>query len=472
MHFAIIGGGITGLSAAWEAQQRAVTYTLFEATNRWGGKVISSEMRLDGARFLVDGGPDTIVTRKPEAWELTQELGVGDQVDDPGSETRGIYVLENGSVRPIPLSPFQFIGSRLMSTRGKLRMIAEPFQPARRDDADESLADFVRRRLGAEALDKFIGPVLGGIYNTDPDMQSIMVSSPVMREMEKESGSLVLGAIQRGHQAHKRAAKGPRKPRFITYKNGLQGIVDHLVKQLTGDLRLNSRIRFIQRHGDGYRLWTSNGEMVYADAIVFATLANVTAALVNDISVEAGRLLGTIRHNHIGTVSLVYKETDLPKLDIQGLMIPRREKRAIDAITFTSKKMPHRSSPGYALMRVFVGGGKPEVVEYEEEQLIKVVRDELSSLLGITAEPRAFQIFRWPNGFPQAEVGHLELIDEIERYLPTNIALAGSSYRGIAVPDCIRQGRNAVQKILKHQGQHRHEGKSEESLLVMHTDQT
>jgi len=447
MQLVIIGGGITGLSAAWEAQQRGISYTLLEASDRWGGKIVSSEIRMDASRFLIDGGPDTIVTRKPEAWDLTNELGILEQVDDPGSETRGIYVLDNASPQPIPLSPFKFIRSPLMTTRGKLRMMSEPFQPARKDDADESLGDFVRRRLGEEALDKFIGPVLGGIYNTDPNIQSIMVSSPVMREMEKESGSLVLAAFQRAFRSRKNGNSPMKKPRFITYKSGVQGIVDNLVNHLIGDIRLNSRVRFILREGTGYKVCTANGEVIFADAVILATLANVASWLVKDISTEASDLLGRIHHNHIGTVSLAYKESDLPKLNITGLMIPRREKRAIDAVTFTSKKMPHRSSPGYAVLRVFIGGGKPEVVEYDEEKLMAIVQRELSELLGITAEPVMHKVFRWQNGFPQTEVGHLDLIDEIEKHLPTNIALAGSSYRGIAVPDCIRQGRNAVQKL-------------------------
>jgi len=448
MHIVIIGGGITGLSAAWEAQQRGIAYTLLEASERWGGKIISSEIQTKDGRFLVEGGPDTIVTRKTEAWDLTQELGILDQVDDPGSETRGIYVLDNGSIRPIPLSPFKFISSKLMTTRGKLRMLMEPFQPARKDDADESLGDFVRRRLGEEALNKFIGPVLGGIYNTDPNIQSIMVSSPVMREMEKEAGSLVRAAVQRGIRAGKKTPNGIRKPRFITYQQGLEGLPKNIVGQLTGDLRLNSQVRYILRTQDRYQIYTSTAEIFEADAIIFATLASVTSELLEGISAEASLRLAKIRHNHIGTVSLVYSEADIPNLNINGLMIPRREQRAIDAITFTSKKMPQRSTPGYAVLRVFIGGSQPEVVNYEKERLLSVVRAELSSLLGIEAAPNAYEVFRWQNGFPQAEVGHLELVDEIERHLPSNIALAGSSYRGIAVPDCIRQGRNAVQKIL------------------------
>lgn len=449
MHIAIVGGGITGLSAAWEAQQRGISYTLLEASDRWGGKVISSEIRMDGSRFLVDGGPDTIVTRKPEAWDLTHELGILDQVENPGSETRGIYVLDNASPHPIPLSPFRFIRSKLMSTRGKLRLLAEPFQPARQDDRDESLGDFVRRRLGEEALDKFIGPVLGGIYNTDPNVQSILVSSPVMREMEKESGSLFRAAFQRAFRPHKNGHTQGKKPRFITYHNGIQGIVDGLVERLTGDLRLNSSVQSITKNHSGYHVQLRRGDIFRADAIVIATLANVASELLKVISTEASQRLEKIRHNHIGTVSLVYKESDLPRLDINGLMIPRREKRAIDAVTFTSKKMPHRFSSGYAALRVFIGGGCPEIVECDEEKLLSIVQRELSELLGISAKPVAHKVFRWQNGFPQAEVGHLQLIDEIEKLLPADIALAGSSYRGIAIPDCIRQGRAAVRRLTK-----------------------
>lgn len=450
MHLVIIGGGITGLSAAWEAQQRGISYTLLEASDRWGGKVVSSEIRVNGSRFLVDGGPDTIVTRKPEAWDLTNELGILDQVENPGSETRGIYVLDNASPQPIPLSPFRFISSPLMTTRGKLRLIAEPFQPARKDDGDESLGDFVRRRLGQEALDKFIGPVLGGIYNTDPNVQSIMVSSPVMREMEKESGSLFLAAIGRAFRPRKKATNGAKKPRFITYKNGLQGIVDGLTNQLTGDLRLNSKVQSIKKDKSGYQIELTNKDVISADAVVVATLANVASGLIKDISEEASKMLGKIRHNHIGTVSLVYKESDMPgNLDINGLMIPRQEKRSIDAVTFSSKKMPQRFSSGYAVLRIFIGGGKPEVAELSDERLLEVIQGELLDLLGIAALPVAHKIFRWEKGFPQAQVGHLEMVDEIETHLPPNIALAGSSYRGIAVPDCIRQGREAVKKLIK-----------------------
>lgn len=446
MHIVVIGGGITGLSAAWELQQRGIRYTLLEASDRWGGKVVSHKIELNKASFLVEGGPDTLITRKPEAWDLATELGMLKQVVNPGSEMSGTYVLDNASLHPLPVSPTRFFSTPLLTLRGKLRMLAEPFQPARRDDGDESLADFVRRRLGQEALDKFIGPVLGGIYNTDPEKQSIMVSSPVMREMEKDGGGLFLGALKRAFTSSKKK-NTEKKPRFVSFKNGLQALTDELARQLTGDLRLNARAASVMRKDGKYHVTLANGERLLADGVILATLAQEAAALVKELSAEASQRLSAMRQQNIGTMSLVYRESDIPeKPVVNGLMIPRREKRMIDAVTFTSRKMPERSAPGYAVVRVFIGSGAPEMVEFNDEKLIAAVKRELGELLGISAEPQTWTAFRWECGFPQAEVGHFERVDEIEKLLPAGIALAGSSYRGIAVPDCIRQGREAAVK--------------------------
>lgn len=446
MHIVIIGGGITGLSAAWELQQRGIPYSLLEASHRWGGKVTSSTLEFENSKFLVEGGPDTLITRKPEAWDLVNELGMLDQITNPGSETSGIYVLDHASLHPIPVSPTKFFTTPLLTLRGKLRMLAEPFQPARRDDEDESLADFVRRRLGGEALEKFIGPVLGGIYNTDPERQSIMVSSPVMREMEKDGGGLFMGALKRGLRGGQKPKT--KKPRFINFKNGMQALTDELARQLTGDLRLNAQVESVKKEGDKYRVSVWDGTSLLADGVIFATLAQQTSALIQNISTEASQRLSELRQQSIGTLSLVYREADIPRQPVvNGLMIPRREKRKIDAVTFTSRKMPERSAAGYAVVRVFIGGSQPEIVTSTDQRLLAAVRAELADLLGITAEPLAWTAFRWQDGFPQAEVNHLQRVDEIEKLLPANITLAGSSYRGIAVPDCIRQGRMAAARF-------------------------
>ena len=444
----IIGGGITGLSAAWEIQRARpdLSYCLIEASGHWGGKVVSQMIETQGKQFLVDGGPDTLVTRKPETWALTEEVGLVDQVTVPASETKNIFVLDGGKVFPIPLSPVLFFTTPLLTWKGRLRMMSEPFQPARRDDADESLADYVTRRLGKEALDKFIGPVLGGIYNTDPTYQSIMVASPVMREMEKESGSLIRATL--GRMTRKK--KGPKKPRFINFRQGMQQLPNEIASRLKGNLRLSTRVIHVERTASGYQAILASGERIEARVLILATLANVSAELLKDVTPETAALLAQIKHENSGTVSLVYRESDLPaKPEVNGLMIPRREKRAIDAMTVTSRKMPERTHPGYTLVRVFFGGAAPELVNYSDEKLIQTVTAELRDLLGIQSAPLAHAVFRWEAGFPQARVNHLNLVEEIEATLPQGIFLAGSSYRGIAVPDCIRQGREAARSAIR-----------------------
>jgi len=256
-----------------------------------------------------------------------------------------------------------------------------------------------------------------------------------------------MGALLRTCKPKKKKTDAPR---FINFKDGIQELPDELARQLTGDLRLNAPVEKIARDGTQYQIFLAGGEIIAADGIIFATLAHQTSAMIQDVFPEVSHALTSIRHQNIGTVSVIYRADDIPREPvINGLMIPRREKRAIDAITFSSRKMPERFTGGYAALRVFIGGGAPEMVEHPDDTLMEIVQKELAELMNITAAPVAWKIFRWQNGFPQAEVGHLERMDEIEKQLPKNIALAGSSYRGIAVPDCIRQGREAAEKIAK-----------------------
>ncbi len=453
-HIVIIGGGITGLSAAWEVQnhyQSQMQFSLLEADSKWGGKVVTSKVPASkGGEFIVDGGAESIVTRKPEAWDLAHELGLAECIQDPGSETSDMFVLDDGKPVAIPLSPGAFIRSKLLSTPGKLRLMAEPFIPARRDNEDETLAEFASRRLGTEAMEKFIGPVLAGIYNTDPHQQSIMTTSPIMREMEAEYGGLFKAVIGRMRAARTSTNTGPKRPRFITFKDGSAELVEALVDQLTGDLRLNALVTRLEKLETGYRVHLSADETLDADAVILATPANVAAQLMRPFADDVAVQLAEIRHTSIGTISLFYKSDDL-HLDykINGLMIPRREGRKIDAVTFPIAKMPNRAPDGYSVVRVFFGAGAPELVKLDDAALVAAVRDELQALLGIQPEPVEFVAFRWPESFPQADVGHLERVTEIEAQLPKNVYVTGSSYRGIGVPDCVRQGRDIARQAIK-----------------------
>ncbi len=454
-HIIIVGGGISGLSAAWELQQKAqgrLHFTVLEADTRWGGKVLTQRMPgPEGGEFVIDAGPESFVTRKPAAWQLTHELGLENVVINPGAEAAGTYVLDGGVPMKLPLSPVAFAKSPLLSLRGKLRMLLEPFVPARRDGEDESLAAFVTRRLGQEALEKFIGPVLGGIYNTNPETQSILVTSPLMREMELH-GNLVLGSIARMRASKKEAARGDAPPhRFIGFAPGAEALIDALVAQLQGDLRLNAVVtRVLPTENGRIQVQLAQGEQLEGDALIMGTTANVAAKLLTEVAPEAAAKMAGIRHVHIGTISLAFRDGDVAHTaPMRGLMIPRREKRRIDAITWTSAKITGRAPAGYALLRVFFGGGAPETATMPEADLLQVVRDELAALLGITAVPVDYRVARWPDSYPQADVGHLQRVAEIESLLPRPFYVTGSSYRGLALPDCIKQARETAVQVVK-----------------------
>ncbi len=452
-HIVIIGGGISGLSAAWELENDfdlRPRYTLLEADSRWGGKI---ETRVipgpAGGRFILDGGAESIISRKPDAWALAGELGLADRIRDPGSETRGMYVLDRGVLRRIPLNPIAFLRSPLMSLPGKLRILAEPFVPPRRDGKDESLADFASRRLGEEAMRKFIAPILAGIYSADPDRQSILTTSPIMREMEAQAGSL-FGALLKRMAAARRSRNGASsKPRFFTFKKGAGELVTRLVESLSGELLLDATVEDLTQEDQRCMLHLRDGRRITADAVLIAAPANVAANLLERIAPGAASALSRIRHTSIGSAFLVYRRSDLRLAEpVSGLMIPRREGRRIDAVTFPFNKMPERAPVGFTAIRVFFGGADANMVSLPEDELQKAIGSELAELLGIQAAPIGMEVFRWADSFPQADVGHLDLVARIKGLLPAGIYLAGGSYTANGVPDCVRQGRATARQIL------------------------
>ena len=451
-HIVVIGGGITGLSAAWYLQtgsQRPFKITLVEGSPALGGKMTTRKIVSDGGSFIIDAGPEVIVTRKSEAWQLSLALGLEKEIVNPGSETKNIYVLDGGKPKKIPLSPLDFIGSDLLSFGGKLRMLMEPFIPPKRDYEDESLANFVTRRLGSEALEKMLGPVLAGIYNTDPETQSIMTTSPIMREMERVHGGLFRGVLGR-MRAKKAAPPGDSsRPRFMTFRNGVQELIDELEAQLVIQILKGSPALLIRKNAPGYKITLAGGKELKADAVILATPANQSGKMLSELAPECVDQLERINHENIGTATLIYKsgQIDLPYA-INGLMIPRRESRRIDAVTWTTNKPLVRAPEGFEMLRVFFGGSDPSVVNLAEEEIIQIIQVELEETLDIKADPVQTAVFRWPESFPQAYVNHLDLVDGIEASLPAGIFVAGSSYRGIGVPDCVRQGKiTAVETI-------------------------
>ncbi|MBZ0300216.1 MAG: protoporphyrinogen oxidase [Anaerolineae bacterium] len=452
----IIGGGISGLSAAWYLQKQGVPYALLEQSRHWGGKIRTELVDGYGAPFVVEAGPDSFLTQKPWALQLALELGLHDRLLGTNDDRRHTYVLNRGKLTPLPegvmlIVPTQFrpfVTSPLISWPGKLRLARELFLPARTDDADESLADFVRRRLGAEVLDKLAEPLLAGIYNTEAEKQSLLATFPRFRDLEKKYGSITRGMLE-GRKA--RASAPPAKYSvFTSFKTGMRELVDGLLPRLEGDLRLETGVNSVAANPDGtYTLNLSDHTQVMAEHVVFTTPAYVTARLLADVCDVAADILADIRYVSTGTISLAYKrDTFNHPLDGFGVVIPRSEQRPINAVTWSSTKFNYRAPEDYVLLRVFFGGSRsPESFELDDAALLRTVRSELRAMMGVEAEPVFTRIFRWREANPQYDVGHLDRIDALEAVLPAGLHVTGSAYRGIGVPDCVRQAQDTAAKV-------------------------
>lgn len=463
-HVVIVGGGISGLSAAWYLQREAqhngtaVSFTVLEASDRWGGKILTEQV--DG--FTIEAGPDSFLTQKPWALQLARELGLAEHLLGTNDQMRNIYVLYRG--RPVVLPdgvllivPTKFLPfalSPLISPFGKLRMGLDLLIPAKRDDRDETLAEFVLRRLGSEALDKIAEPLMSGIYNAEADKQSLLATFPRFRQLERGHGSLIRGMLASRNQRPSGAAKNQHNAKisaFMSLQGGTQELVDALVKQVGGDLRLNTSVADITEEPGGYRVVTSDGNTIHADAVVLTTPAYVASDLLRALTCEAADKLAAIRYVSTGTISLAFRAEDIKRpLHGFGLVVPKSEQRPINAITISSIKFSHRAPEGYVLLRVFFGGSRsPESMSYDDERLLTVVRRELSDMLGIQAAPLFHRIYRWQRANPQYDVNHLDRVAEIEAALPPGIYVTGSAFRGVGMPDCVYQSQQTVSKLLQ-----------------------
>ena len=476
-HVVIIGGGITGLSTAFYLQRQAqesgalLHYTLIERDTHFGGKLVTETV----GQFVVEAGPDSILTQKPAGVQLVRDLGLEDQLIGINDMPRKVAFLAKGRPRPMPegmtlIVPTRigpFLRSPLLSPLGKLRMLLDLVIPPRRGDADETLADFIRRRFGEEALLKLAEPLLAGIHNSESERQSLLATFPRLREIELQYGSLIRGmrASRRTTNDQRPMTKGQEssslvvgrsslvgQPAFVTLKGGLGSLADALVHALDGRLISGTGVAALKFHAAArpYRVLLENGEALEADAVVLTAPSFAAADLVEGFHPQLAAGLRRIRYVTTGTISLAYAKRALgAPLDGYGLVIPRTERRKINALTISSSKFTHRAPDDGVLLRVFVGGSRnPAVAELDDAPLLELARAELRDILGIQAEPLWSRIYRWPRSNPQYDVGHLAHIDALEALCPAGLYLAGSAYRGVGIPDCTRQGRDTAAKVL------------------------
>jgi oxygen-dependent protoporphyrinogen oxidase len=458
----IIGGGIAGLSAAYYAAQKlpGAQITLLEADQRWGGKIITERIPLGDGQFIVEGGPDTFLATKPWGVALCKELGLGERLHGTNLHQKNTYVLHRNQLQPLPdglamMIPTNIqavLKSALVSWPGKARMGFDFLLPPRPVNGDESLGEFVSRRLGREAYENLIEPLMSGIYAGNGDALSLASTFPYLRDLELKYGSLARGALE---MRKKMPATPGSRSAFLTPTTGLAEVVESLVDSLTRcgvNLRLNAAVEHLEKEQAGYAVVLHDGETLEADAVILAAPAFASGKILESLAPALSAALRQIPYVSTATISLGYHLRDIPRaLDGYGYVIPRREGRQALACTWTSTKFPHRAPEDHALIRVFVGrAGQDADMPRDEAALTALAREELYRTLGVTAEPLMARVFVWEDAMPQYNLGHQELLKVIQSAIENlpGLALAGNGYRGIGIPDCIHSGQAAAEKIL------------------------
>jgi len=468
----VIGGGIAGLAAAHRLSELAsenagsIEIKLLEASPRLGGAIGSERI----GDFLVEAGPDSFITEKPWALKLCERIGLTARLVSTQSAYQKIYIVHDGKLVALPegfflLAPtrlWPFIQTPLFSWPGKLRMASELFLPRGELTDDESLGGFVRRRFGAEALERVAQPLVGGIYASDPDKLSLTATMPRFKEMERSSRSVIYAMWSAQRQRAKNATSaetgsGARWSLFVTLAGGMQELVDGLAQRLPdGSVQLNCTATQLQPSSDGktWQVSTSDNKIIETDAVIFATPAFRTGDLLLPIDNSAATELKSIAYASTATVSLAYRRADFPQAPNSfGFVVPAIERRKIMACTFSSLKYPGRAPDDKILLRAFVGGSlQAELFKQNDADMEQTVCGELASLLGVSAAPIFSRIWRHPSSMPQYHVGHDARVSRIEAALknfPT-LALAGSAYHGVGISDCVRTGEEAAEKVFAH----------------------
>ncbi|HEV2835111.1 MAG TPA: protoporphyrinogen oxidase [Pyrinomonadaceae bacterium] len=454
----VIGGGISGLAAAHRLLELnpSLNLTLLEASGRLGGTLLTDERE----GFLLERGPDSFISEKPEAVALAKRLGIESRLIETNAEYRRSFIVRNGRLRPVPegfqlLAPsriWPFLATDVFSFGAKLRMAADLFLPRRSANgmSDESLASFVRRRLGREALERMAQPMVGGIYTADPETLSLRATLPRFLEMERDHRSVILSMFKKARLEC--GTSGARYSLFLSFDRGIGVLVNALEKVIAGcEIRVNSNVASIERH-QGWLIRTNTGQTQEADAICLALPAYVTAELLTNIAPTLATQLNQIKYASTATINFAYRRDAIQHpLDGFGFVVPFIEKRSLIACTFSSIKFPGRAPENHVLLRAFAGGAlQPEIFALDEAEMLQRVENDLRELLGISGKPLFAEVAKWQNSMPQYEVGHLDRVQTIETQVAQlpNLALAGNAYRGAGIPDCIRSGETAAEKLL------------------------
>jgi len=457
----IIGGGITGLTAAYylqkEVRENYLPYSvkLIEASHRLGGQM--QTYRKDG--YLIERGPDSFLETKEKAVQLATEVGMADRLvhNHPGKTfilaNDRLHTIPGGAVMGIPTEIRPFMTTKLFSVPGKLRAAADLILPRSQVKNDQSLGGFFRRRLGDEVVENLIEPLLSGVYAGDIDKMSLMTLFPHFYQIEKKYRSLIVG-MKKSAPPRPKELSGKNKGSFLAFDTGLQSFADAITAKLEpNSFKLGSRVERVLKKTRGYEIELNGGEVLAADSIIMTVPHHTIYTIFPEY--EFFQDFKDVPSTSIATIALGFpKEAVQKDIDGTGFLISRNSDYTITSCTWLHKKWPHTTPDGKVLLRCFVGrSGGEAIVDLSDDQIVANVMTDLFKMIEIKQDPELTIVSRWINAMPQYTVGHQERMknvrEGIKKELP-GIFIAGGSYNGVGLPDCIKQGEEAVAEVLKY----------------------
>jgi oxygen-dependent protoporphyrinogen oxidase len=458
----VVGGGISGLSTAFNIQEKArdkgidVDITLIEASEKLGGKV--QTMREKG--YTIEVGANGFLDNKPSTLKLVDALGINDLLQPSNDVARKRFIYSDGKLKQLPESPIAFLKSDLLSLKGKMRVAMEIFTKPKPEGEEETIAEFARRHMGQEAVNKLIAPMVSGVFGGDAEKLSMESCFPLLLEVEKEgNGSLIRGMIKRMKQAKKtgikmKATAGPGG-RLTSFKGGIQTLIDTLAEKIEGDIIKGKRVEKISRIDDKkpkYIAELEGNDALEADIIITATPAYTTSKMIKELDPEISQKLLEIPYVPISVVALGYNRKELNHpLDGFGFLVARNEKRKIIGCLWTSSIFPGRAPEGKYLFRIMIGGAmQPELALLSKDQLINIAKGELMEIMGIDAEPIFAKVFRHEKGIPQYTLGHKKRLEIIEKRLNKHpgLFMTGNAFRGVGINYCTADAYLTSQKVV------------------------
>lgn len=436
----VLGAGITGLTVARTLSQKGIAVTLYEQGDTVGGAIQSRQS--DG--WLMELGPNTIMVRSPKIWELLDEVGLNEQILEAGSTAKKRFIVHDGKMKALPMSPADFITTGIFSAKAKLRLFKEPFISA--SEQEENIAEFVERRLGKEILDYAVNPFVGGIFAGDPQKLSLRHTFPKLHEFEKKHGSLTRGLFRRDKKKTVRKA-------LISFRNGLEALPNALHEQLGDTVKLKQKVSSIRRSGHKLELYFEDGGIAKHDAVISTIPLPQLASCFSESNSSASKLTGelsTVSYAPLSVLHLGYRKEQLRHpLDGFGMLVPEKENYNLLGALFSSSLFPGRAPEGHRLLTCFIGGSRnPELARLPKDELVEKAQADLDQLLGIRGKPEMVRHTFWEKAIPQYEVGYgsyLKKMDELESEYK-GLFLSGNFRGGVSVPDCISGGFETAEK--------------------------